>query len=222
MDGSERYRADADFSSLSQRLSIFQGEGSVVKVKSVKVETQANSANSTPVDAVATNAGPGSDRSLVENGWTILFRSKDPLVWNLDVRNSDSYAIPMSAAPDRFRYVRMRRMDTKDEVILEQHTFKAESWPPQKRWFRGDKPVDRQACALGIIDTQKRINRNDAPVVDVRPDGDAGGWGFGVWEAGQAHQGYIWNNQSIDPTVIEIAVTERGLKPEERKHLLAP
>ena len=128
----------------------------------------------------------------------------------------------MSAAPEHFRYVRVRRMDTKDEVILAQETFQASHWPMEHRWFRGDKPMDKQACALGIIDTRNHVDRNHAPVVDVRPDGDAGGWGFGVWETGPEHQGYIWDNKSIDPTVMEIAITDRELNSLENKHLIEP
>lgn len=58
------------------------------------------------------------------------------------------------------------------------------------------------------------------PIVDVTAIGDFAGWGFGVWESGAWRQGYLWDSQSIEPTVFEIAVTGRELKPDERKHLV--
>lgn len=55
----------------------------------------------------------------VEDGWSIVFRSADPLLWNVPVLNPDSYAVSLSKVPQDARYVRLRRMDTRQFVVLE-------------------------------------------------------------------------------------------------------
>src|SRR5262245_30452962 len=52
--------------------------------------------------------------------WTILFRSDDPSVWDTDAKDAKGQqcAIPLRFAPDTFRYMRLRRMDTFEALIL--------------------------------------------------------------------------------------------------------
>lgn len=157
---------------------------------------------------------------LVDDGWTILFMADDPLAWNFPIRSKYCYAVPLTAAPERFRYLRMRRMDTKEQVIIATSRFKSDVWPSKTIWFRGDKPINRGGCALGIIDVRRGADRNRVPIIDVTPNGDLAGWGFGVWETGASRQGYVWDGRSIDPTAFEISVTNRELKADERKHLV--
>src|SRR6516165_4974470 len=45
--------------------------------------------------------------------WTLLFRSDDPSVWNTHSKG-EKVAYPLSWAPAKLRYLRLRRMDTND------------------------------------------------------------------------------------------------------------
>jgi serine/threonine protein kinase len=51
-------------------------------------------------------------------GWTVLFRSADPSVWNTDSPDQASYALPVSQAPRDVRYLRLKRMDTGESQIV--------------------------------------------------------------------------------------------------------
>ena len=50
--------------------------------------------------------------------WMILFRADDPSVWDTDCRKPNKFAVRLDRAPDEFRYLRLRRMDTGDALIL--------------------------------------------------------------------------------------------------------
>src|SRR5262245_5630548 len=52
--------------------------------------------------------------------WTILFRADDPSVWDKDAQGAkgEQIAIPLKFAPATFRYLRLRRMDTREALIL--------------------------------------------------------------------------------------------------------
>src|SRR5438128_231060 len=52
--------------------------------------------------------------------WTILFRFDDPSAWDKDAKGAkgEQIAIPLKFAPDKISYLRLRRMDTGDALIL--------------------------------------------------------------------------------------------------------
>src|SRR4051794_18138212 len=54
--------------------------------------------------------------------WTILFRADDPLIWNTDAGGdaaaANGYAITLDKTPQDVRYLRIKRMDTGDAVII--------------------------------------------------------------------------------------------------------
>jgi hypothetical protein len=160
----------------------------------------------------------GEPMVRVQDGWTILLCSDDPLLWNIPILNAQSYAVSLSKAPRDMRYLRVRRMDTKQSVIVScsVDALRELRIGPRSYW-RGDKRLNRQACCLGIVDGTKR-----APTslkLAVTRDGDFGGWGFGAFEGGEERQGYLWDGLPIDRTVLEIAVTARKLEPQEYQRL---
>jgi hypothetical protein len=158
----------------------------------------------------------------VEDGWTILFRADEPLIWNLPVRNKTMYSVPLSAAGKDIQYVRLRRMDTRDYVILQTSVINSRVWPTASPYFRGDKCMDRQSCCLGIADPKHMIDSNQCASLDNTPNGSLGGYGFGQWNTGASRQGYLWASKPIDRTSFEISTTSRPLAPEEQSHLLTP
>ncbi|QEL16266.1 serine/threonine protein kinase [Limnoglobus roseus] len=50
--------------------------------------------------------------------WLVLFRSDDPTVWNHDSPDERRFAIPVTRAPRDIRYLRLKRMDTGDALII--------------------------------------------------------------------------------------------------------
>jgi hypothetical protein len=50
--------------------------------------------------------------------WRVLFRSKKPELWNTNTQAGDDFAIPLQSTPEKTKYLRLRRMDTGDAIIL--------------------------------------------------------------------------------------------------------
>src|SRR5688572_367596 len=67
--------------------------------------------------ATATSTAPAAD-----GDWTILFRGDDPTLWNTDGGGGDTaaenYAIKLEKTPQAVRYLRLKRLDTGDAVII--------------------------------------------------------------------------------------------------------
>lgn len=58
---------------------------------------------------------PDPSRADPNAGWTVLFRSSDPSLWNThagDSTSSDRFSRPVASAPQDLAYLRMVRMDT--------------------------------------------------------------------------------------------------------------
>jgi hypothetical protein len=175
-------------------------------------------ASSTTMPAFLADA----ERPDVDDGWTILFRSHDPLVWNVAIRNRTMTASPVSAAPANVRFLRMRRLDTNDAVIVPctSQQLTTRTWPVTQPTFRGDRCLSRGGRALGIVDPRAPRDLNSTPIIDVTPNGPFAGWGFAIWEGNDRGQDYVWDSKVIPPTTFEIAVTSRDLSAEEQKLLV--
>lgn len=163
------------------------------------------------------------ERPDVVDGWTILFRSPNPLIWDLAVRNQTMTAAPVSLAPKNVKFLRMTRMDTGEAVIVpcDNGQLLARPWPISRPAFRGDQCLGRGGRALGIVDPHPQ-DAASTPIIDVTPHGNFSGWGFAIWEGDRTGQGYVWNSKNIPPTTFEIAVTDHDLSPDEQKLLANP
>src|SRR5207248_2931592 len=51
-------------------------------------------------------------------GWQVLFRADDPSIWNTDSPDEKRFAIPVSQAHPKVRYLRLKRMDTGEAIIV--------------------------------------------------------------------------------------------------------
>ena len=60
------------------------------------------------------------DTAPATSKWSILFRADDPSVWNTDAKGPDGVPIALSliSAPASFKYLRLRRMDTRESLIV--------------------------------------------------------------------------------------------------------
>jgi len=159
-------------------------------------------------------------RAWIDDGWTILFRSTNPLLWNIEVNNGDDYSLPIKAVPAGMRYLRIRRMDTMDEVIIPCKRAELDQvhWPTPRAIFRGDKRLNRQACVVAILDPSHAVDHSQ-PLIALTPEGWYSGWGFAESGEGIEKQAWVWDGQSIGLTEMEIAVTDRPLRTTEEKHL---
>jgi eukaryotic-like serine/threonine-protein kinase len=57
-------------------------------------------------------------KTKARRGWMVLFRSADPSVWNTDSPDKTRFAIPVARAPKDICYLRLKRMDTGETLII--------------------------------------------------------------------------------------------------------
>jgi hypothetical protein len=163
-----------------------------------------------------------------EERWTVLFRSDDPRRWNMDCDGQD-YAITLQRAPALIHYLRLRRMDTKEVLILPlsraQLDKPTQPVEPKGHSWNGTAKEEWGARHLGIAESP----RHRFPIPDGMMTVLSEGWD-GWTSSGFAHkafkdrtgQYYAWRGQQIPRTAFEIAVTDKPLTAEEERCVLKP
>jgi hypothetical protein len=160
-----------------------------------------------------------------EAKWTVLFHSDDPSVWNTNSKGKN-FAIRLSRAPEEFRYLRLRRMDTGEALILRVSPNDLDNDKPPngeaKYWWNGSAKKDSEGRHLGIVEAPRHKFPVPKGMIGVMTDGwDAyTGSGFGHKCFVNDKQYYVWRGQEIKKTVFEIAVTDGTLTPEEKRRIL--
>src|SRR5262249_32288663 len=160
--------------------------------------------------------------------WTILFRSDDPSLWDKDAKDAkgEQVAIPLRFAPATFRYLRLRRWDTGEALILpitpDQLQNGKPGDPDAAFWWNGTAKEDYKGRHLGIV--QGPRIKFPAPqgmiAVQTTEGWDAFyGSGFGNKAFVNDGQYYCWRGKEIPKTVFEIAVSDGPLTPEEKRCL---
>jgi hypothetical protein len=157
--------------------------------------------------------------------WTVLFRSDDPSVWDTDSKGK-KYAIPLEKAPEKFKYLRLRRMDSGEAQILRLTPDDLQNGTPPNPevgyWWNGTAKEDWKGRHLGIV----KGPRNKFPVpkgmICTMTDGwDAfTGSGFGHKAFVNDGQYYCWRGKEIKKTVFEIAVSDGPLDAVDKADLL--
>jgi hypothetical protein len=163
------------------------------------------------------------DTKPVAPKWTILFRSDDPSLWDTNTKGA---AVPIDRAPSKSRYLRLRRMDTEEALILALTADELRNGgvPIVEKgyWWNGSAKEEWKGRHLGIVEAPRHkfpAPRGMISVMNERWDGFTGS-GFGHKVAANDHQYYCWRGKEIPRTVFEIAVTPGPLTAEERRDLL--
>jgi hypothetical protein len=179
-----------------------------------------------------TDLGPEREPEHQGN-WTILFRSDDPGYWDTP-GNAANYAIPLFRAPVGIRFLRLKRMDTGDALIVPVTAVRMRSppkvdsgppggppvIPPTFAFWMGMNVVENGALHLGVIDPGEPVVRRGV-AIDTDESGGSGGSGFGhKRDTEGAGQRYAWKGQEIAKAVFEIAVTAAELADDEKPLLV--
>jgi hypothetical protein len=160
--------------------------------------------------------------------WTILFRADDPSVWNRNAKGpkGEQIAIPLKFAPEEFRYLRLRRMDTGEALILPLSPDQLDNGKPPRRetgfWWQGENKNSYGGFHLGIVQGPRRKFPEPQGMICVMYDGWDGftGSGFGHKYGVNDAQYYCWRGKEIKRTVFEIAVSNDSLSPKEKRDLV--
>lgn len=153
--------------------------------------------------------------------WTTLFRSADPTLWNTDYSGPKGVAMSLDSAPQDIRFLRMRRMDTGESIIIDIEAPRLGSMFFQNSvGWEGRCEKQRDFYRLGIF----VVHQNESPIgfltvsrIGFRP---MSGWGFATFHNQDDRQGYAWEGREIPKTPFEIAVTGDMLQPTEQRRRL--
>ena len=168
---------------------------------------------------------PGADEGPAPKGWMVLFRSDDPSLWNTD--SPGSFAQPLHRAHSRVRYLRLRRLDTGDSVIVPisraELGREPKTVPETGVAWNGGLRNEYGGWHLGII-RGPRHRWPDSPrgAISVMNDGHDSylGWGFGHKIGVDDAQYFSWDGREIPRTSFEIAVSAEDLPESEQQRLL--
>jgi hypothetical protein len=158
------------------------------------------------------------------NHWRILFRSKKPELWNTNTQTGDDFAIPMQSTPEGVRYLRLRRLDTGDAIIIAISRGRIGRVDPQGakvRW-NGGANDEHGGYHLGIAEGPVARFTEGQGTIGVLMDGwDANpGSGFGhAHHIDNGGQRFSWLGKEIPATTFEIAVTTEELTDKEKAWL---
>ena len=165
-----------------------------------------------------TDDRPVAGRSA--GGWTVIFRSADPSIWNTDAeRGRNAFAMPLAKVPNGIKYLRLKRCDTGEYVIIEisKERLGAQSDNDNGRFgWNGTCKLEWNTRCLGVYDKADENNGTFA----TRTGPNVGGWGFGTKAYATDRVYYGWSGVLIPDTVFEIAVKSGQLSSAERKRLL--
>ncbi len=171
-------------------------------------------------------------RPTASGKWIVLFKGRDPRAWNTRSEGS-TWSRPLADLPAEIRYLRLRRLDTQDALIIpmsRERLWGAKSWgddPASRVRWCGTNEVKWGGAHLGIAEGPRisgfdRTHEGECAVQVEFVDYFIGS-GFGHIAHGRSEvQGFGWHGKVIEPTDFEISVsTSETLTPSERKQTLA-
>ncbi|HVX83296.1 MAG TPA: hypothetical protein VH253_00620 [Phycisphaerae bacterium] len=171
---------------------------------------------------------------LDSSGWLALFRGNDPQLWNTSAGNPDlasGFAGALDKVPADILYLRIKRMDTGDAVIIPMNRKfltddiqidHAIEWVgAQKTW----KHQGKNTPFLGIADEALLSEKSGEPFLlplKDSPDHGFSGWGFGK-DVGKDEVQTQWEGAPLPAsTTLEIAFKSTPLTSAERAQVLIP
>jgi hypothetical protein len=181
-----------------------------------KTRVEQRIAEMAPVAAARTNptAAQSSD-------WLVLFHSDDPSIWNTEVKKGNSFAVKLSTAPDKTRYLKLTDTAKKRTVIIEITKEKLGQRVETNGYgWNGTCKNENGAHSLGIYNPAwSDLNIGDTFIFSPGFLEGVRGWGFGAVFANNK-QGWSWQGVNLVSTVFEISVKAGDLTAEEAKLLL--
>jgi hypothetical protein len=174
-------------------------------------------------------AGDKKDAKPAAPRWTILFRSDKAAHWGKDAKNDkgEQVAIPLRFAPEATRYLRLRRMDTGEALILPLTRDQLENAKPadpdEDFWWNGTAKLEWGGRHLGIAGGARIKFPAPRGLIHVMNEGWDGFYGSGFGHKCGANDGqyYCWRGKEIKRTAFEIAVSEGPLSAEEKRCLVS-
>ncbi|HTU20143.1 MAG TPA: hypothetical protein VMG10_18910 [Gemmataceae bacterium] len=197
----------------------------LVVISRLQQEPEASSSVSVPKEKEIDPNAPDPHEGPPPRGWVVLFRSDDPSVWNTDSRGT-KYALPVRRAHSKIRYLLLKRMDTREALILpiSHKQLARAAFPPEAGGYswNGTAHLEWGGRHLGIAQSPRYKFPAPKGLIMVVNEGwdNWVGSGFGHKAFVDDTQYYCWKGQAIGHTVFEIAVTTQSLTEKEERCLL--
>lgn len=155
--------------------------------------------------------------------WFVLFRSRDPAIWNTDTRRGNNdFALPVTAAPEGMRFLRLAIPGKSVIIPLAKGQLPLDADLGPYIWAGSNRQIG-SSRGLGIA-LRKIIDcRGLLAGIAIRNPGSAQaqtGYGFGGRIGRDNRQGFAWNGQEIECPICEISVSTGPLDSKEQESLL--
>lgn len=166
-----------------------------------------------------------------QSDWVVLFRADNPMLWNTqagDPSAENGFAMPLSNAPSGARYLRLKRTDSGDAVIIavDRSQMGRIAELENEFYWVGGAIVRGKGVQNKLLGISRQSWPTDDPQQQLvsrgRKDLNRGyrGWGFSKAANKDQTQTYSWNGEAIEKTVFEIAVKSGDLSDDEESLLL--
>ena len=197
-----------------------------------KVEKRVASTEGTEVATAEPPSHPGTRKPVMaqekgtpvkpgKDGWTVIFHSSDPSIWNSDVNeNKERFAVSLAKVPQNIRFLRMRAAGQNGEVIIPIMKSQLAIQSDNGRYgWNGTNRYAWNGYFLGIYCRRYDANNHRGDIIVEYEGQKSGGFGFGD-PAGLGGQGYTWAGVIVPQVVFEISVKSKPLAKAEQKFLL--
>ena len=169
---------------------------------------------------------PDPNEGPAPKGWTVLFRADDPALWNTDSPGKE-FAVPVRRAHSTIRYLRLKRLDTGESLIVAVARARLADVPkplPERgHAWQGTAKDEYKGRHLGIFHGPRwkwpDLPKDGISVLNEGWDGFAGS-GFGHKVNVGDRQYCCWKDKEIPKTAFGIAVTADPLTEDERRRLV--
>jgi len=172
------------------------------------------------------NNNPDPKEGAPPKGWAVLFKSDDPSLWNTNSPGGTQFAVPVRTAHSTVRFLRLKRMDTGEALIVpithQQLAVQPRPFPKQGHGWNGTANFSFGGRHLGIYQapSQYPVPKAEIVVLQDGPINNCRGSGFGHKAYVDDAQYYSWKGKEIPKTLFEIAVTADPLTSNENPLLL--
>jgi hypothetical protein len=155
------------------------------------------------------------------DGWRVIFRASSPALWNTAVDSEEAYAVPLAEVPESVKFLRLRRTDSDQHVILPiGKTLLAEGGAISQRLLWRNE-IDRDGVQfLGAANSALMVSTAGQPYIGNEGRASYAGWGFGGLWQNPTGRSVSWAGMPLTDVEIEIAIKSEDLSPEEAKALL--
>jgi hypothetical protein len=162
------------------------------------------------------STGPGNTSKPKDDGWTTVFRSANPAIWNNDFKKGNEVSRSTAGLSNEIKFLRMTMLaKTPRHIIIPMRKDQLNRyWEQGTYGWNGTSQRTWSGRHLGVFVKTRTNARGAIHVGNYYP-----GWGFGHVHYG-AEQGYSWHGQRVAPIAFEIAVKNSELTKSETKWLL--